>query len=367
MQRIAVITSTLKMGGAEIQTVELANSLKAKGFEVILISLDPVTEVKERVSSSIPVHILNKKRFLDFGMFRRLVRVLRVFRPQGMIMVNSYATMYGYFARLYTRQRVKMLTVQHTTLVTDFIDKLENHFYKRIFNRMDNVVFVCHTQKEHWVKEYGIKPDISRVVYNGIDLGRFTNFQGDAEKSRESMGFGSRDVVIGISANLRPEKKHEDLLEAASILIDKGYAIKVLFIGDGVRRPYIEEYIDAKNLREYVHITGLVGDVRPYLEVMDIVLLTSVAVETLSMAIIEAMAMAKPVVLSDIGGARELVEAGYNGFVYEAGNVPQLVEALRQIIDNKLYEEMGRKSRDKAVRLFGREAMVDGYIDILKA
>ncbi len=367
MQKIVIITSTLKMGGAEIQTVELANSLRAKGLDIVLVSLDPVTEVKERVKEGIPVHILNKRKFLDLQMFKRLLGIIRAFKPHGMIMVNSYATMYGYFARIFSGQRIKMVTVQHTTLVTAFIDRMENHFYRRIFNRMAHVVFVCNAQKEHWVKEYGIKPAISRVVYNGIDLDRFLNFRKDAQEVKKDLGFGSEDIVIGISANFRPEKKHEDLLEAAAILLEKGYPIKVLFVGDGVRRPYIEEYIHKKGLDEIVRITGLVSDVRPYLAAMDIVLLTSVAVETLSIAIIEAMAMARPVVLSDIGGARELVDHGSNGFIYEAGSIPQLSEAIRHIIDNRLYDEMGARSREKAIRHFGREAMVKGYMDILGA
>lgn len=365
MRKIAIIVSTLRIGGAEIQSVELANSLAAKGCEVTLISLDSRTDIKERISPGIPVHILNKRNFMDLRVLRRLIWIIKAFQPEAMIMTNSYATMLGYFARFFSGQRIKMVSVQHTTLVTDFRDKLENHFYRRIINRMDAVVFVCENQRKYWVKNYGIKAAVSRVVYNGVDLERFAGFQGDTAALRAKLGFSPEDVVIGINAGFRPEKKHEDLLEAAGILTGQGYPVKVLFIGDGETRPRMEELVRSKGLGDIVRFTGFVNDVRPYLDCLDISLLTSVAIETLSIAIIESMAMGKPVILSGIGGAAELVDEGSNGLLYQAGNVPQLVKAVAAVIDGDMFDSMGRKSREKARTLFGKDSMVKGYLDIL--
>lgn len=364
--KIAIIINSLRIGGAEVQTVELANSLADQGFDILLMSVGKEIQIRERVSSKINVVELNKEIYFDFKVLRKIVKQLKEFKPQTVLMINSYSTMYGYLASFFTGRNFKMIAIQHTTLFSGMLDRLKNIVDLRIINRMDSIIFVCNNQRLHWINNYGTNPKKAFVVYNGIDLDKFKKFEANPLKIREELGITANEIIIGINANLRPEKKHEDIIDALEILLNQGYPVKLLIIGDGVRRKHIEEYIKAKSLEEKVIITGFLKDVRPYLASLDISVLTSVAVETLSIAIIESMAMGKPVVLSDIGGAKELVDNGENGFVYEAGEVKQLVEAIKEIIDKKLFASMGKKSSEKAENLFSKSIMVDKYIELIK-
>ncbi len=364
--KIAVMISNLRFGGAEVQTVELVNNLSARGDDVLLISMDGDLAIRERVVPGIEVIVLGKRRYADFRMLWRLVGLLRDFKPQSFIMVNSYPAMYGFLASLFTGRRFRMIAIQHTTLFKGFVDGLQNAYYMRIMNRMDRIVFVCNNQKDHWIRKYGINSKKAEVIYNGINMSRFEGYTVDTNMLRTELGITAEDIVIGINANLRPEKKHEDLIGALEVLLPQGYPIKLLFIGDGVRRSFLEKLIETKELGSNVVITGFVQDVRPYLSCVDIAALTSVAVETLSIAIIESMALAKPVVISDIGGAKELVENGWNGFLYKAGNVMQLADAIKKIIEGKLFEPMGNRSFEKAKELFNTSSMVDRYVEVLK-
>lgn len=364
--KVAIIINSLRIGGAEVQTVELANSLADRGFEILLLCIGKEIQIIERVSNKIKVVELNKKIYLDLKVLFKITKQLKEFKPQTVLMINSYSTMYGYIASFFTGRSFKMLAIQHTTLFSGMLDRLKNIVDLRIVNRMDGIVFVCNNQRLHWINNYGTNQNKAFVVYNGIDLERFKDFDSNPSLVREELGFKSNDIIIGLNANLRPEKKHEDIIDALGLLINEGYPVKLLIIGDGVRRNHIEEYIKAKEVGDKVIITGFLKDVRPYLSCLDISVLTSVAVETLSIAIIESMAMGKPVVLSDIGGAKELVDLGDNGYIYEAGNVKQLVEALKEIIDRKLFDSMGKKSSEKAEKLFSKNIMVDKYIELIK-
>ena len=364
--KLAVMISNLRFGGAEVQTVELVNNLSARGDEVLLISMDQDLAIKERVASGIEIVVLGKRSYVDFRILIRLVRLLRKYRPECFIMVNSYPALYGYLASFFSGRSFKMIDIQHTTLFKGFADTLQNLYYMRILNRMDRIVFVSEKQMNHWITNYRINPQKASVIYNGIELSRFEGYQADVAAIRAELGFKPEDIVIGINANLRPEKKHEDMIEALQNLISQGYPVKLLLIGDGIRRSFLEKFAEEKGVAKHVYITGFVQDVRPYLSIVDIAALTSVAVETLSIAIIESMALAKPVVLSDIGGAGELVENGRNGFLYEAGNIGQLTEALKKIIDGGLFDSMGKVSFEKAKVLFDTVTMVDKYDGLLK-
>ncbi len=365
--RAAIIVNSLRFGGAEVQTVELANNLSARGYDILLMSMDSETGVRERISPGVRVEIVDKKIYLDVRALFKIIRLLKEFQPQALLTVNSYSAMYGYLASIFTGRRFKLVSVQHTTLFQGIVDAIQNTYYTGIIKRMDRVVFVSGNQRLHWLKTFKIKPEKTVVIYNGIDIERFEGFRADRETIRAGLGIGPSEIVIGINANFRPEKKHEDMVDALEALRSEGYPVRLLFIGDGVRRKYLEKYISEKKLSEYVIITGFVQDVRPYLSCVDISALTSTAVETLSIAIIESMALGKPVLLSDIGGASELVDSGKNGLLYKAGNVGQLVDALKEMIDGNQLEAMGKNSADKARRLFNRINMTDKYAELLES
>jgi len=136
-------------------------------------------------------------------------------------------------------------------------------------------------------------------------------------------------------------------------------------IGDGVTRPAIEARARSLDLEGDVVITGLQPDVRPYVAACDVVVLCSDAVETFSLAALEAMALGKPVVHSDIGGAAEMIRPGENGFLFPVGDTEALVDRLARLSDRAGRERMGRKARETIEARFSERVMVDRYERLL--
>ena len=113
-------------------------------------------------------------------------------------------------------------------------------------------------------------------------------------------------------------------------------------------------------IRDKIIFLGNVADVRPVLLVMDIFVLTSQS-ETFSNAALEAMAMSKPVILSDVGGASEMVIEGLNGFLYPPGDLSGLVSSIITIIDNNCFDDMGKQSRRIIENNFTFDEMIKQY------
>ena len=151
------------------------------------------------------------------------------------------------------------------------------------------------------------------------------------------------------------------LVEAIARVRARGIPARALFIGDGPMRPAVEARAAALGIAEHVLITGLQQDVRPLVAACDATVLCSTAVETFSLAALEAMALGRPVVHADIGGAAEMVRHGREGFLFPVGDTPALVERLAALADPALRSRMGAQARASVEARFGESAMVDRY------
>jgi glycosyltransferase involved in cell wall biosynthesis len=126
----------------------------------------------------------------------------------------------------------------------------------------------------------------------------------------------------------------------------------------------VEDCARALGVAHDVAITGLKHDVRPYLEACDVLALCSVT-EAFSLAAIEAMALRKPVVHADVGGAAEMIIDGKNGYLFPVGDTAALVEKLALLADPQACGLMGDRARGVVEMLFTEEAMVDKYEKLL--
>ena len=112
-------------------------------------------------------------------------------------------------------------------------------------------------------------------------------------------------------------------------------------------------------------ITGLREDVRPFVGACDVMTLVSHSVEAFSLAALESMSLGKPMVMSDVGGAAELVTHGEQGFVYRAGDIEALTMHLSSLTDPGLRERLGRAAALRVRERFTVQAMADRFADCL--
>jgi glycosyltransferase involved in cell wall biosynthesis len=150
------------------------------------------------------------------------------------------------------------------------------------------------------------------------------------------------------------------LVDAVARLWSTGISARALMIGDGETRAAIEARARSLGVGNRITITGLKDDVRPYVAACDVMALCSLT-ETFSLAAIEAMALSRPVVHSDVGGAAEMIASGRTGFLFPAGNTESFVEKLAILADRTVSRQMGREARVTVETLFSEKTMVDRY------
>jgi glycosyltransferase involved in cell wall biosynthesis len=364
--RLLFLTGSLTHGGAERHTVTLLNRLAQRGHECHAAYVQDNASQLERLEGAASVECLHAQRYLDFKAIKRLGVLLSRIRPSAVIAANPYAMLYATLALRQSELNAPLMVTFHTTLLAGAKQWLQMLYYRPLFWASDCLVFVCEAQRRHWLRRL-VTGRANRVIHNGVDPEHWRSPGAEARtRMRRVLGLGDGDYAIGMCAVFRPEKNHLQLVEAIARLRARGIPARALLIGDGPMRPAIEARARDLGVAGDVLIAGFHQDVRPLLAASDVVALPSTSVETFSLAALEAMALGRPVVLSEIGGAAEMVRPEENGFLFPAHDTQALVASLGALADPAARERMGAAARSTVEARFSERAMVDRYEGLLQ-
>ncbi len=363
MKDILFLVSSLHMGGSERKTVNIVNELSQRGKKCSLLYLNEPHTLKSLVSKDVSIHCLERSSKVDIRCIKKYVDYIKINKVKSVCCVNLYPLFIHYAAFTGMQDKPKMCVSINTSNISSLKGKIHMLIYRFLLRRDCQIIFGAELQKEMWISKYHIDPSFGRVIYNGIDLNYFDpeKISPSREELRKQLGIGKEEIVLGMIARFSPEKAHSHLIFAAKRILSMGHKIKILLLGNGQEREKIIKLVSRLKMTDIVIFLGEVLDIRPALAVMDIFILTSIAVETFSNSALEAMAMKKAVILSEIGGAREMVEDGINGFIYSPSDVDALVSRIRSIIENDLFIQMGSRGRKIVENRFTIEKMVSEY------
>ncbi|HEX8988343.1 MAG TPA: glycosyltransferase family 4 protein [Rhodocyclaceae bacterium] len=360
--RMVFVTGSLVHGGAERHTITLLNRLTERGHEchALYVKDDPSQLARLRPGAGGSIACLEARRFFDRAALAELAARFTALQPSVIVAANDYAAMYAVLARWLAGTAAPILATFHSTKPRGAREQAKMLIGRCLFPSADCLVFVSSRQCRYW-RRRGLWARRIEVIHNGVDAEAFSPpGPGGGAAVRRRFGFAAGDFVVGMVAVMRPEKNHVQLLDALALLRAQGVPARALMIGDGPLRGEIEHAAQARGLAPFVSVTGLQEDVRPYVAACDAVALCSVT-EAFSLAAVEAMAMARPVVHSDVGGAREMIVDGHDGYLFPVGDTAALAGCLARLADPGRAAAMGASARRSVEARFTESAMVDRY------
>lgn len=358
------LLSSLHIGGSERKTVRVVNALRRRGRDIHLAWLNGPETLRQEVAPEVPILNLARRGKFSWHALRRLEGYVRSNKITRIVSVNLYPLLYAKALRLVMGRVAPVCIVTvNTTEVANRKEAAQMAIYAPLMRRADKVIFGCNYQLDLWVERYHLLKERCRYIYNGVDSNYFLAHKPgfmDID-CRAMFGLGPGDFIVGTVGKLRTEKQQGDLIEAVARLRTKGLRVFALIVGDGERGPVLRKRAHDAGVAGYIRFLGELHDVRPALAAMDVFALTSIS-ETFSNAALEAMAMERPVVLSDVGGAREMVQEGVNGRLYSASDVGQLSAILGEMAaDLPATCRMGEEARRIAVERFSFSRMVNEF------
>ena len=363
--RITFLLSGLTVGGAERHTLDLARDLESRGFKTTVIALGRRSSGACKLERGQAVTGLGARRVLGVWSWPRVAKAVRDTRPDVVVAVNQATALVLCALRAVGAVRASTVCVFHTTVP---LPRERPHLavLRRVADRFDSFVFVSANQARWW-KARGLAPRHGVVVRNGVALDRFQlPSPSEHAAAKVRLGLAPDTPVIGLLGAFRPEKNHRQLVAALPRLAPSCARAVLVFVGDGGGREAVVAQVAELGLEDRVVFAGEHADVRPFVAAFDLGVLCSTAVETFSLAALEILAMGVPMIMSDTGGASEIVVPGVNGVLFPPGDLDALVASLVQTLEPTTLADLQLQAR-ASVERFAMPLMVDAYSSLLRS
>lgn len=358
--RLTFFIQNLGKGGAQKHTIDLAQATASSHTATIVVQENVQTPnaAGVRVERCLPV------RTGPLRVFRKALHEARTIaetRPDMVICINQTAAIVGIFGRILGRYRCPVVVIFHSTKIATVGAWLRTIPFILLSPLIDDLVYVSRNQARAW--KHILHPRRMEVIVNGIDA-KLVNPRPGASHLRRTLGLEGQ-FVIGSVAMFRPEKNHAQQLRALKALRDLGVVCKLLLVGGGPLLEATQRLAHELGVFEFVVFAGEQTDVPEFIQLMDVGVNTSTSIETLSLAALECMALGVPMIMSDVGGASEIISHGVDGFVYKPGDDTALVSFVERLARaDAERRSFGMAAAQKVRSVFDRRDMVRRYLDL---
>ena len=405
-RRVLYVDTAPTAGGSVISLYELLRGLDRSRYEPIVLVYTPHAYVDRLLALGLDVVVWNVHAAQDYR--PAWVTEAREFAPVHWLRQRAWgSTVYhavGFTVmlgrRVWPRARAlrrivdqKRIELLHTNIrvghdregilaakmagipcvchIRDF-EQL-NWFDEKLAGMVDSFIYISEAvQRSHL--QAGISRGKGRVVYNAVDTTAFSGVL-DTARQRRGLDLADDDLAVGMVGRLERWKGQEVFLRAMALVRHRMPNAKGVVIGDPV--PYDMDYGNTLlalrhelGLSDQVVFSSFRQDMPAVMSALDVLVLASTSPEPFGRVLIEAMAAAKPVVATDSGAVREIVEDRVHGLLVPPGDVQALAGAMVHILTHRdLAAAMGRKGQARVREHFSVQQYVEGvqvvYRDLL--
>lgn len=334
----------------------LAASLDPQRYRAILCLFRPGWLQERSESCGIRTFVLPTHGMTDWRwaiQFKRLLRQERV----DLIHAHEFdANVQGTFVAALSG--IPLVATVHGK--NYYWERLRRRLAYRWVSRRATMVAVSEDLKRFIVEKVGISSSCVKVLYNGVGLLPQCD-PSEVDECRKELSLPGDHQIVGVVGNLYPVKGHQYLIEAIPAVLKECPNTSFVFAGRGQLESELKAQVHRLGLEGKVFFLGLRQDIPRILAMLDVFVLPSLS-EGLSMAILEAMIVGKPVVATRVGGNPELVLDGETGFLVPPRDSQALVSSLVGLLtDKQRATQFAEKGKRRAEGQFSLQTMVCAY------
>ncbi|MDZ4855891.1 MAG: glycosyltransferase [Nitrospirota bacterium] len=370
--RVLFVTKAWSRGGTEKHIVDLIARLDASCAECIVLCMesDLYTEfVKDK--QNVTVWKFTGKtpvRFLSYWL------LFRKCHPDAILFVNGWLGLFPWYAYLAARLCGAKRVLAIEQLIADSPEKVMGaglwNAWRRLIGYHARAIWrirlagllshatitVSNAVRNKLIQDYGYPIPKTVTILNGVDLQRYarSNSAGSVAKKTE-LGLLESDPLVLCVSNLNPQKRIDVLLDAFCIVVKNHPRAKCIILGSGPLEFELRRKTVELGLADTALFIGHVSDVRSYLEVADLFVMSSDK-EGLPLSLGEAMAYGVPCIATDVGGNKEIVSHGQTGLLVKPRSPEQLAEAIDYLLAHpEERSRMGVNARRRVQEHFNIE------------
>ncbi|MFH1613039.1 MAG: glycosyltransferase family 4 protein [bacterium] len=368
--KVLQLITRLNVGGPSIHVILLTKDLNKERFESFLISgqedlsegnmLDLLEEkeIKPIIISEIGREINWHDDFISLW---KLWKYIKKIKPD---------IIHTHMAKIGTLGRISGILAGVPIIIHTFHGHTFHSYFSPLKNQLfifiekilafftTKIIAITKSQKDEILKHGIGNPKKIVMIPLGFDLEKFLNCDKEKGKFRQELNFNENDFLIGIIARLVPIKGHSYFLKAASIIAKKYPQAKFLIIGDGKLRPSLEKLAQELGIISQTFFLGFKKDMDKIYADLDLVVISSLN-EGSPVSIIEAMAAAKAIVSTNVGGVPDLIKNNETGVLVPSKNPDALAQEIIALLENPdKRKKMGILAKENATYQFSKENLI---------
>ncbi len=352
--KIIEVCSDTNIGGAGKVLLILLKEFDRTKFDVAIVV--PKNSLLIPLINEIGVRVIEVEEIADKSLdFAAVNKLRRIFKEEKADVVHAHASMSARIAAklagakvVYTRHSVFPPPERISKGIGKVINGAVNNFFS------DRIIAVAEAAKDNLI-ETGVDGKKVDVILNGVyPLVPAEN----KEEIRKRFGVFGDEKIVSIVARLEDIKGHDYFIEAADLLLKKGYNAKFLIAGTGSYEEHLKKKVKELGRGADIIFTGFITDVDKLMNVTDIQANASFGTEATSISLLEGMSLGVPAVVSDFGGNPGVIKSGINGFVVPKKDSMALAEGIERLLkDDELYKRLSDGSRKIFAETFTAQIM----------
>ena len=352
--RILLFIESLRSGGKERRLVELLSKIKDYPdceFKVVLTR--PDIHYQNFLDYQIPYEVIERKGLKkDPRLFFKFYRVARNFQPDIIHVWGNMVAIYAIPTKLLLR--VPMINNQIADAPQNVSGRILSYKITFVFS------YLIVANSYAGLKAYNAPKNKSKVIYNGFNFNRITNLK-PQEIIRKKFHITTK-YVVGMVASFSGLKNYATYIEAANQVLQTRDDVTFLCVGAGDSTPYKKMVI--KDFGDKIKFLGKQQQVESIMNICDVGVLSTYT-EGISNAIMEFLALGKPVVATDGGGTSEIIEDGINGYLIPPRSSKILAQKMDYLLNHfEIRLKYGQNGINTIKTKFSLEKMEKSFYKI---
>lgn len=383
MKRILFFNDGMEMGGTEKLLVGLLNHLVTKDCKITLLLPIPSDKnvLLKDVSSDVSIQYLYKTNASHLN--KKMGENIMIFFPRIFswwkgVKAGDYDLVVcfkeTFYARIFSKMPVANILWIHNILyrkkyevysvrekLSVWLNKKQIKTVQRSYNKYDHVICVSDAAKSAYVDvlHKGRVPEQDiRVLYNAID---FSDLREKAKEPIENLPQGRTNFLL--ITRMSPEKRIDRLIRATSRLSKEGYDFHIYIIGEGMDSDTMKKNVSDADISDRVTLMGRTENPYPYILQCKWSLCVSER-ESFSLTLLESMVLKTPVITTDCGGPRDIVNGGKYGLLVENSG-EGVYAGMKAVLDDPSLSVKYSANLDKAVTRFDYQGWLNNVDKLL--
>lgn len=365
---LAELAGSASYGGGERYLELLCKHLDATRFRTVLICPESGSFVGRMQAQGVDTRVIELAPLFNPFALMRLVRLLR---REGVTILQTHgarANFYGRVAGWLAGVPIVVSTV-HNSIGDYEVSRLKRWIYTSALRVTlpwaHRIICVSEAIRRDVLRNNPAAASLVETVYNGIDRRQLVSAR-DRAAMRRALAVGDGPLVV-VVARLTPPKGHRYLIDAIALLRQRWPTLYCVCVGEGELQESLQAYAVVKGMVDRCRFVGATNCVADWYEAADVVVLPSLS-EGFPFVVLEALAMAKPLVATKVNGVPEAIEHGQTGLLVDPRDAEGLARAIEVVLEQpELAEKMGRAGSAIVQERFTVDRMIDRTVAVFES